>query len=259
MCVVKAREEGDAKMRIAIVDDLTDDLKALECDITRWAQENRIALAPPPALFDSGEAFLEKFQKGLYDIIFLDIYMNGITGMDTARHIRTLDQDCRLIFITSTIEFAVDSYEVDSSYYLVKPYPYEKLCQALMRCSASLLENSQSLLVPVKNGSVRLFLHSISYTECINRKILVHQKDGTELTITVSQKKLAEALLAYPYFCDCYRGILVNLESVSRLLSDGFLLDSGQTIPISRLKYREVREQFLQFSYAVTRGGMIHP
>ena len=78
-------------------------------------------------------------------------------------------------------------------------------------------------------------------------------------TITVSQKKLAEALLAYPYFCDCYRGILVNLESVSQLLSDGFLLDSGQTIPISRLKYREVREQFLQFSYAVTRGGMIHP
>lgn len=244
-------------MRIAIVDDLTDDIKALEHDITRWAQENNIPLVPSPALFASGEAFLETFQKGLYDIIFLDIYMDGITGMDTAKRIRALDGDCRLIFITSTIEFAVDSYDVDSSYYLVKPYPYEKLCQALTRCSASLIENSQSLLVPTKNGSVRLFLHSIAYTEYSNRRILIHQKNGEELTVTISQKELSETLLAYPYFCDCYRGILVNLESVSRLLDGGFLLDSGQTIPISRLKYREVREQFLQFSYAATRGGAI--
>ena len=244
-------------MRIAIVDDQADDLKDLEHNITRWAQENHIPLIPPPALFDSGEAFLEKFQKDLYDIIFLDIYMNGMTGMDTARYIRASDQDCRLIFITSTIEFAVDSYEVDSSYYLVKPYTYEKLCQALLRCSASLIESSQSILMPVKNGSELLLLHSISYTECINRKILIHKKDGSELTVTMSQKELAKALLAYPYFCDCYRGILVNLECVSRILSDGFLLDSGQSIPISRLKYQEVREQFLQFSYNRTRGGMI--
>lgn len=244
-------------MRIAMVDDQDDDLKDLEFDVTRWAQENNLPLIPPPVLFNSGESFLETFQKGLYDIIFLDIYMDGMTGMDTARRIRTLDQECRLIFITNTIEFAVDSYEVDSSYYLVKPYTYEKLSHALMRCSASMLENSQCISVPTRNGSEPLLLHSIAYTECVNRKVLIHKKDGTELAVTMSQKELSEVLLAYPYFCDCIRGILVNLESVSRLLNDGFLMESGQKIPISRLKYRDVREQFLQFSYNKTRGGLI--
>lgn len=112
-------------MRIAIIDDLPVDREHLSADICRWAGEQSLPLAAPPDLFESGEEFLDKFSAGKYDVVFLDIYMDGINGMDTARKIRETDTVCRLIFTTTTSEFAVDSYDVDSSWYLVKPYSYE--------------------------------------------------------------------------------------------------------------------------------------
>ncbi len=71
--------------------------------------------------FSSGEDFLGAFTPGKYDLIFLDIYMDGITGMETAKRIRQTDHDCRIIFITISPEFAVESYNVNASFYLLKP------------------------------------------------------------------------------------------------------------------------------------------
>lgn len=246
-------------MRIALIDDNLQDLEILEQGIARWAGENYVPLVPPPRLFYSGEAFLSEFQKDLYDIIFLDIYMEGMTGMDAARKIRETDQDCRLIFTTTSFEFAAESYDVDSTYYLVKPYSYEKLSQAIRCCGTALLEHSQILPVPGKNGTERLLLHSVSYAEALNRRICVHHKDGSEQTVLMTLRDFSATLLQYPYFCDCTRGILVNLEAVDKLLENCFLLSTGEKIPISRLKYREVREQFLQFTYARARGGRMLP
>lgn len=79
--------------------------------------------------------------------------MAGITGMEVARKIRELDAHCQLIFTTTTGEFAVDSYEVGAAYYLVKPFSYENLTQALSRCSAELLEQSQCVIIPVLQNS----------------------------------------------------------------------------------------------------------
>lgn len=245
---------GGSPMHIAIIDDLSFDGEALCASLEQWAREKQILLLPPPVLFESGEAFLSTFSEGLYDIIFLDIYMDGMTGMETARKIRELDRACRLIFTTATADFAVDSYEVDSSYYLVKPFGYDKLCRALERCGAALMEQEQWIAVPGQAGGQRLFPGRIAYTEYGSRRVLVHYQDGETLSIPMSQGAFAALLLKYPYFCDCMKGILVSFKAVDKLLEDHFLLKSGEKIPISRLKYREVREQFLEFSYAHVRG-----
>lgn len=242
-------------MHIAIIDDLSCDGEALRASLTRWAGEKQVLLLPPPALFESGEAFLSTFSEGLYDIIFLDIYMDGMTGMEAARKIRKLDHTCHLIFTTATADFAADSYEVDSSYYLVKPFSYDKLCRALDRCGAALLEQEQWITVPGQAGEQRLFPGRIAYTEYGSRRVLVHYQDGETLSVPMSQGAFAALLLEYPYFCDCMKGILVSFKAVDKLLGDHFLLKGGEAIPISRLKYREVREKFLEFSYAQVRGG----
>ncbi len=243
-------------MRIAMVDDQQTDLEYLKSGIARWERQHGISPLSVPVCFDSGEAFLMDFQKGSYDIIFLDIYMKELTGMETARRIRETDPDCHLVFTTSAIEFAAESYEVSSAFYLVKPYPYEKLSLALDRCNAAFLEERQSITVPGEKGDIRILLHSVLYTECVRRRIIVHCQDGSELTVFMSLKNWAEQLKDFSYFCDCMRGIFVNLEAVEKLKEDCFLLNNGQIIPISRLKYRDVREQFLQFSYDTARKGV---
>ena len=123
-------------MRIAIVDDLSTDAEALRKLLCRWASEQGIPLVPSPVILESGEALLAHFAPNAFDIIFLDIYMAGITGMEVARKIRELDTHCQLIFTTTTGEFAVDSYEVGAAYYLVKPFSYNELvsrAKALIR------------------------------------------------------------------------------------------------------------------------------
>lgn len=240
-------------MRIAIVDDLKADAEGLCADICRWAKENGIPLAPPPKIFKSGEELLEDLQNHSFDIIFLDIYMNGINGMDTARRIRSIDEKCCLIFTTQTPDFAVESYDVASSYYLLKPCSFEKLSQALGRCNAATLEQTQYIELADKSGETRLYLHNIVYTEYVNRRVIVHQKDGCQCSVSMRQRDFAAILLQYPYFCDCMKGILVNLEMVEQLQKNRFLLKNGRFLPISRLKYQTVREQFLEYSYAKVR------
>ncbi len=242
-------------LRIAIIDDLPGDRARLSADVSHWAAEQSLLLAAPPDLFESGEEFLENFSAGKYDVAFLDIYMDGINGMDTARKIRETDTDCRLVFTTTTPEFAVDSYDVDSSWYLVKPYSYEKLSHALNRCSLSWQAQNEFLLVSGRSGEEKLPVHQIAWTEYANRKVCVHFKNGQEAQFSMRLMDFSKMLLPYPYFCDCMKGLIVNFEAVEKLLEDSFLLENGKKLPISRLKYRQVRELFLEYSYAQMRNG----
>lgn len=244
-------------MRIAIVDDRSDDRKRLLDSVNRWAANNGVPLTPLPATFESGEALLSGFAKDQYDVIFLDIYMDGMTGMETARAIREVDRVVRIIFITTSTEFAVDSYEVDSSYYLVKPYSDEKLAVAFERCGTALLEKEQSILVPGQHGDERLVLHKIAYAEYNRRRIYVYLIDGTQTVVLMGWNAFADMLIKYPYFCDCMKGMLVNFEAVEKLTADSFILSGGTQLPISRLKYRAVREKFFDWSFAQARGGSV--
>ena len=71
----------------------------------------------------------------------------------------------------------------------------------------------------------------------------------------MSQKEFAQLLQPYDWFCDCIKGILVNFEDVYKLMDDRFLMKCGASIPISRLKYHEVREKYLNYTYRVLRKG----
>lgn len=243
-------------MRIAVVDDMPADREQLAADIACWIRERGLPLEEEPVLLDSGEALLEEFVPGQYSVIFLDIYMNGISGMETARRIRALDAACQLIFVTTSPDFAVESYEFAAAWYLVKPYSREALARALERCGMARLEQERFVELPGPGGPQRLLLHHIAWTEYENRHVRVHFKDGREAQVLLSQGRLSELLLRDSFFCDCMKGILVNLEAVDKLLPDCFLLKTGQSIPISRLKYREIRDRFFAYSYERTRKEM---
>ena len=112
-----------------------------------------------------------------------------------ARAIREIDRVVRIIFITTSTEFAVDSYEVDSSYYLVKPYSDEKLAVAFERCGTALLEKEQSTLVPGQRGDERLVLHKIAYAENNRRRIYVHLTDGSQTIVSMGWNAFADMLI----------------------------------------------------------------
>ena len=243
-------------MRIAVVDDEPADREKLAADIVSWTREHGLPLEEEPVLLPSGESLLEGFGPGQYSVIFLDIYMDGLSGMETARRIRALDRACQLIFVTTSPDFAVESYELAAAWYLVKPYSRETLGRALERCDMTRLEQERFLVLPGPGGPQRLLLHHIAWTEYENRRVWVHFKDGRETQVLLNQGQLSELLLRESFFCDCIKGILVNFEAVDKLLPDRFLLKTGQSIPVSRLKYREIRDRFFAYSYERARKSL---
>ena len=220
--------------------------------LARWGKEMEIPVALEQC--ESGESLLQAFAPGVYDVIFLDVFLTGIDGMKTAKQIREADQNCCLIFTTTTPEFAVDSYEVAASWYLLKPYSYDMLKRALSRCAVAARE--QYITIPGRYGPEELPLSKVAWTEYEKRRVHVHFVDGNETWALMTQKEFLPLLLEHPGFCDCMKGLTVHFPAVEKLLSDSFLLRDGQRIPISRLKYRTVREQFLNYSYEQVRGGI---
>lgn len=236
-------------MRTAIIDDLKHDRDTILAMLRRWCGEHNIVNDTEPDLYPDGDSFIEAFEKNKYDIIFLDIFMSGMTGMDAARTVRETDKDVRIIFTTTSLDHAVDGYDVSASYYLVKPFSYEKFSAAMAKCIDMITEKNRRITVPVKDGERTIELHKIIYTEFFNRRVLIHMSDGTAVETMLTQRQISDILLKYPFFCDCMKGILVNLEMVDRLMKDRFVMNDGSNLPISRLKYSNVKEKYFKHSF----------
>ena len=104
-------------MRIAIVDDDAQMRTRL-----RDCLNDLLGNSAGIAAFPSGEDFLAGWEAGRFDVILLDIFMESLTGMDVARKIRETDGQVKLVFCTTSNEFASESYEVNACYYLLSRF-----------------------------------------------------------------------------------------------------------------------------------------
>lgn len=116
-------------MNIAILDDSAEDLNQVKSVISSYYESQNISAEI--CLFSSAEAFFQKYSPEFYDLIIMDIYMGNMTGMDAAKKLRNAEDPAALIFITSSDSYAVESYDVQASYYLLKPFDPEKLRKIL--------------------------------------------------------------------------------------------------------------------------------
>ena len=128
-------------MRLAFVDDDYGEIKKLTTMIDKELH-GTVYSSCTKQLFSTGETFLSVWKPGMYDIVFLDIFMDQLTGVDVARQIRKTDASVKIIFCTTSNEFASESYCVDASFYLVKPFSQNMvhtMVQKLIKVDSRLL------------------------------------------------------------------------------------------------------------------------
>lgn len=201
-------------------------------------------------IFENGRAFLSRWQAGAYDIIILDILMDQPNGIETARQIRGTDSLVRLAFSTSSNEFASESYEVNAQYYLLKPPSKESVAAMLRRLDPESFERTQTLTLP--DG--RLILpRRILYTEYCNHVVTLYLKGAEPCRVRISQAGLENLLLPYKYLFSPVKGIILNFHEVLKMTGENFLLSSGQSIHITRRKYREAKEAYTRFRFEQMR------
>ncbi|MBC8543880.1 LytR/AlgR family response regulator transcription factor [Bianquea renquensis] len=233
-------------MRIAIVDDIGSEREALSMRLT--LQLNRLALHADISGFESGRDFLSAAKEEPFDLVFLDIYMDGENGVDTAKELRLFDQDCLLVFTTTSTDHALDGFRVRAFQYLVKPYSDRELEVLFDELMARLPEPDQYIEVNVTGGSVRLRFREILYAEHYLHQIHIWTSDGRE-TVTRQTFREFKARLCDSRFFPCSRGMIINLEYVKDFNGTDFILKDGKRIPVSRDQAKAARLAFGDFLF----------
>lgn len=239
-------------MKVAIVDDLHTDKELLKNYISKYAEE--MSLYIETECFCSGEQFLKHVKPYMYRLIFLDIYMHEIDGMQVAEILRREDKETLLIFTTSTKDFAIQGYSVKASGYLVKPYDYQMFKQTMDLVRPMLERDLRYIEVKEKRNNVKILLHDIIYCDYDNHYILFHTKDEV-IRSYMKFKELEELLSPYDEFLCCYRNIMVNLDRVQVLESESFIMENGERIPIRRPDRTKVRELYAEYVFQRMKGG----
>lgn len=195
--------------------------------------------------YSSGEELIECDLKGI-DILLLDIQMGQMNGMDTARKIRTVDNKMEIIFITSLIDYVQDGYEVRAYRYLLKPIELEELKKHVLNCIKEIEVNKKNYIV-IKNKSNTYKIHSdeIKYVEVQKKDMLIHTVNKN-FDVRYSLEKI-EKDLNLEKFVRCHKSFLINLSYVENIKQNVAILESGEEVPISRYRHKEVKEKFLKF------------
>lgn len=179
------------------------------------------------------------------DLLFLDIQMPGLNGVELARRLRAQGSDCAIIFVTVLEDHMLDAFEVEAVDYLCKPVDPERLKRTLKRVLKRWKDNAEkSLFIQTKTWSRNVKVRDIYYCEVINRKIYLHTKSGVIEyygRLKETEKQLGSS------FIKCHRSYLVNLYHL-REYNDGMItLENGARIPVSRNQQQALMEGMMQY------------
>lgn len=198
--------------------------------------------------YESAESLLDALSSSTYHLFFLDILLDGMNGMDLARKIRAKTETAKIVFITSSSDYAVESYEVAPLHYLVKPVTIVNLEEAFRRFFEACNEPTKEETVILKDTSsqkVVLPISDIYYAEIMESKITIHTTGGT-LCLRGRMDDL-QKLLPTEHFYRCHRSFLVNFQHVTGSRRYDFITKNGAFVPISKGNYRKAVKAFTDY------------
>ena len=234
-------------LKIAVCDDSPDFLQLAVDMVERWTEQSRIQTEI--YRFDNGDALLAKNAVTHMDIIFLDIIMPLQSGIDTAKELRQSDNAARIIFLTSSPEFALESYEVKAQGYLLKPVTYEKIKETLDECSHGLETESENIVLKTAFGYQKLYFHDIEYLEAQNKRVIFYLRTGKTVEAAESLHSLEERLSINDGFFKCHRSYLVYIPNVDHFSMTEIMTKSGRSIPIARGYGKAFKEAYFAFVF----------
>lgn len=203
------------------------------------------------AAYQSPFELLTEIEKGISpDILFLDVVMPGQNGMDVAKEIRQYDTNMKIIFLTSSPEFAVESYTVGAYFYQLKPIWEESFFRLMDSVLAECEKKKKnSLVLRSKDGITRIDLWQLEYCEVLGRKLLFHLENGAVLESAGSLDDLTGQLMQYSNFFRPHRSFLVNMEYIQNISSRSIKMVNDAEIPIPHGKCSEIKNTYMEYAF----------
>jgi len=195
-----------------------------------------------------------------FDIAILDILMPNTNGIQVAEEIRRRDEGMEIVFLSSSREYAVDSYAVRARNYILKPVSQQKFFAVMDQVISAMTPGSQySFWVRDKEGGIsRIIPSRLVYCEVIRKEIVFHMADNHTVTCKKSLVELVKELGDNDSFFQPHRSYLVNMDHVQRVTKAELILTGGKVIPISRAKSAQTMEAFINHSFHALLSEEVH-
>lgn len=234
-------------LQIAICEDSVEERNKLLAILKQSKIENQAAAFP------CGEAFLRTFQPGKYDLVLMDIFMDGMTGVDAVTALRKRDADVPVAFITTSTDYALESYRLDALKYIEKPVKVKAITE-LLRIAQMKKDDAPRLRLRVRGQDEDIPFAKILYVEQRDHTLLFRLSGGETEKVTDRLDNLAPQFAGQPFF-RCHKSYLVNLAQVRALDRElmVFVMKEGGNVHIRRESLGAARRAFEAYLFAAVR------
>ncbi len=224
-------------MRIAVCDDDPAEQEQFDTALHGW-DPTRSA-----EKYLSGAALLEAAREAPpFDIVFLDIYMPGESGIDIARSLGEISPETGIAFVTTSREHAVEAFSLHALHYLVKPVTTEGVVEAFRRLTELRSKQRERISFAVGPDRYTVFMDQISLLENDNHAVNVSLSDGRRLKVWTPFNELAQQLNGS--FLHINRGIMVNMDYIVHMETDICTLQDGSRLPIAVRQSAAIRAAY---------------
>ena len=239
-------------MYIAICDDQEKELADLEHLLAVWQRERQHPVRVK--IFRSAVDLLDAARQEHFTLYLLDVLMPGMNGMAAAREIRQFDAAAELVFLTSTPDFAYQSYAVHALEYLLKPITPKRLYPILDQLYLKELQPQDGLTV--KSGKVlfRIPFSQLTYVEVNRKHLYFNLTDGSVREIAGVLRHYEAQLLARAEFMRIHRSYIVNMLQIAAFAPSEVRTFSGKSLPVSRLLYPQLQKDYLALLFKDRTG-----
>lgn len=242
-------ERGNYMKTIVVCDDVEIERLLLKEILCQYFEEinEEVSIVE----YDSGETLIADVEEGYIamDLLFLDIYMKKLNGMETARKLRQIQCKVPIIFLTASPDYAIESYEVQASGYLLKSFSEEKLMKLLNR----ILKTDMKRRVAIKNRRQYRYpcTDDIMYIDSDKHNVTLHLSDGSDI-ITVDKLGEIEKRINEKRFLRCHQSYLVNMDYIKDV-EDDFIMEDGTLVPIRVRGRKEILDTY--YDYFINHFG----
>lgn len=238
-------------MRIAIVEDVTQEAVELEAILKSFSEKRRTAFEI--SIFSSGEEFLDTSNKDDHNVIFMDIYMNGMTGVETAKRLRQRDKHCILIFLTSSSEHMPDAFSCHAFEYIQKPINEERVIQVMNDALDIMPTEMQYMEFTSNRQIVRVFLDEIVSAVTDAHYLNITLTSGKNLRCRMTMPEFMKKTDADPRFISINKGIAVNAERILEFENNCCIMENGSKFPVRVRDNAGVEQMVMNYNFEKIR------
>lgn len=234
-------------VRVAIVEDETELHDYYGKMIEAWGKARNVRIAA--TFIESSEEYLFKYDRqNIFDIIFLDVCMKDMNGMELAHEIRKFDRNVQIVFLTGKSEYVFEGYEIGAVRYLVKPVAESDLEKALDVCLEKLESIREDYIAIKYHGeNLRFSRSEIIFVKVDGHYLKMQTVDGA-YEWKASLKEI-QSKLDSDRFVMANRSAVVNLEFVTKITREECILENGEAIPVSRGAYGPLNDAFMGYFF----------